>query len=170
MKTFTFSIFLFCSVELKISEQQGTPATTTAATVSLTNPVLTSWKKSTGGTKTYSGITYDSDITGISYTTTGGVGYVYVQGQGIPSYSVGPWTANPNQPSGQNWVYKFPTTPSPNNGTLVSLLLSLGQMGAFTNGIAIYGPWDAYTYGEWHRNALYFEGISFDQCFGHPDG
>ena len=52
MKTFTFSIFLFCSVELKISEQQGTPATTTAATVSLTNPVLTSWKKSTGGTIT----------------------------------------------------------------------------------------------------------------------
>ena len=33
-----------------MSQEQGAPATTTAARVSITNPVLTSWNKYTGGT------------------------------------------------------------------------------------------------------------------------
>jgi hypothetical protein len=31
------------------------------------------------------------------------------------------------------------------------------QIGAWSNGIAIYGPYDGYTYNNvWHRNALYW--------------
>ena len=131
-----------------------------------TNPILTGWKTYSGTTATWGGTSYKTDITGIYYTST----YVYVTGQGIPSYSIGPWQANPNSPSGQSWVYQFPLTPSVGAGTS-NLITSLGQTGAWANGMAIYGPWDGYTYsGVWHRNALIFEGISFDQCYGHPDG
>ena len=140
-----------------------------ATVCSSTNPVISSWKQSTGTTKTYNSVAYVTDITFVYYTST----KAYVLGQGIPSYSIGPWNANPNTPSGQNWVYQFPLTPTANTGSLVYQLLSLGQIGAWSNGLAIYGPWDGYSYGSlgiWHRNALYYEGISFDQCYGHPDG
>jgi hypothetical protein len=128
----TFSFCLIYSITVYVVETQ-----TTASAVSLSNPVFTSWKQSIGNSKTYSSVTYYTDITSISYTTNGSVDYVYVQAQGIPSYSVGPWSANPNTPSGQNWIYKFPISPTRNTGTLTSTLLSLGQMGAFSNGIAI---------------------------------
>jgi hypothetical protein len=117
------------------------------------NPILSSWKQSTGATKTYNNVAYLTDITFIYYSST----TAYVLGQGIPSYSIGPWNANPNTPSGQNWVYRYPLTPTQNTGTLTSLLLSLGQIGAWSNGIAMYGPYDGYTYNTvWHRNALYW--------------
>jgi hypothetical protein len=117
------------------------------------NPILSSWKQSTGATKTYNNVAYLTDITFIYYSST----TAYILGQGIPSYSIGPWNANPNTPSGQNWVYRYPLTPTQNTGTLTSLLLSLSQIGAWSNGIAMYGPYDGYTYNTvWHRNALYW--------------
>jgi hypothetical protein len=118
-----------------------------------TNPVLSSWIKATGTKKTYSGTSWYTDITSISYSSTNS----YVKGEGLPSYSIGPWTANPNTPSGQSFTYVFPLSPTNATGTQSSLLLSLGQIGAWSNGMAIYGPWDGYTYNNvWHRNALYW--------------
>jgi hypothetical protein len=118
-----------------------------------TNPVLSAWIKCTGTTKTYSGKTWYTDITSISYSSA----YAYVQGQGLPSYTIGPWAANPNTPSGQNFTYAFPLTPTNATGSQSSILLSLGQQGAWTNGMALYGPYDGYTYNTyWHRNALYW--------------
>ena len=70
----------------------------TVSIVSLDNPLMSSWKKTTGSKQTFKGVSYATDITGIYYTSN----EVYVTSQGIPSYSIGPWTANPNQPSGQN--------------------------------------------------------------------
>jgi hypothetical protein len=118
-----------------------------------TNPVLSSWIQCTGKTKTYSGKTWYTDITTISYSSTN----AYVQGQGLPNYNIGPWAANPNTPSGQNFTYVFKLSPTNATGTQSSLLLSLGQIGAWSNGMAIYGPFDGYTYNNvWHRNALYW--------------
>ncbi len=118
-----------------------------------TNPVLSSWIQCTGKTKTYSGTSWYTDITSISYSST----YAYVKGEGLPNYSIGPWTANPNTPSGQNFTYVFKLSPTNATGTQSSLLLSLGQIGAWSNGMAIYGPFDGYTYNSvWHRNALYW--------------
>ena len=118
-----------------------------------TNPVLTSWIKANGTKKTYSGSTWYTDITSISYSSS----MAYVVGQGLPSYTIGPWTANPNTPKGQNFTYVFPLSPTNATGTQSNLLLSLGQIGAWSNGMAIYGPFDGYTYNTvWHRNALYW--------------
>ena len=117
------------------------------------NPVLSSWIKATGTKKTYSGTSWYTDITSISYSSTN----AYVQGQGLPNYNIGPWAANPNTPSGQNFTYVFKLSPTNATGTQSSLLLSLGQIGAWSNGMAIYGPFDGYTYSNvWHRNALYW--------------
>ena len=128
----------------------------TVSIVSLDNPLMSSWKKTTGSKQTFKGVSYATDITGIYYTSN----EVYVTSQGIPSYSIGPWTANPNQPSGQNWVYKFPLNPQKSTRSGLSLTTSLGQIGAWANGMAIYGPWDGYIYANqniWHRNALFYE-------------
>jgi len=131
------------------------------------SPLLSSWIKTNGSTKTYNGVTYTTDVTGIYYSSTD----VYVKGQGIPSYSIGPWSSNPNTPSGPSWVFIFPLNQT-SNTVSTNLLLSLGQIGAWSNAMAIYGPYDGVSYasaGIWHRNALVYEGISFDQCYGHPD-
>ena len=133
------------------------------------NPLYSSWIKTTGSKQTFKSVSYTTDVTGVYYSSSS----AYVTSQGIPSYKIGPWTANPNQPSGQNWVYQFPLNPSKNNGGGPTLTTSLGQIGAWANGMAIYGPYDGYSYANqdvWHRNALVYEGISFDQCLGHPDG
>ena len=122
------------------------------------NPLLSSWKMTTGSKQTFKGVSYTTDVTGIYYTST----EVYVTSQGIPSYSIGPWKANPNQPSGQNFVYKFPLSPNKSSNSGISLTTSLGQIGSWANGMAIYGPYDGFSYANqnvWHRNALYFEVI-----------
>jgi hypothetical protein len=77
------------------------------------NPVLTSWKQTTGKYQKFNTSSYLTDVTAIYNSST----LVYVVGQGIPSYTIGPWKANPNTPSGQNFVYAFSLSPSKNNGT-----------------------------------------------------
>ena len=134
--------------------------------LSATNPVLSAWKQSTGSTQTFSSVAYKTDILGIYYSTT----YAYVQGNGIPSYSIGPWL-NPNTPSGQSWTFKFPLTPSVASSKF-DLTTYPGQLGAWINGIAMYGPGDGFSFGNldiWHRNAFVYEVTSFDQCLGHAD-
>ena len=134
------------------------------------NPVLTSWKQTTGFYQKFNTSSYLTDVTAIYNSNT----LVYVVGQGIPSYTIGPWKANPNTPSGQNFIFAFSLSPTKNTGAASSnLLTSLGPIGAWSNAIPIFGPWDGFSYaslGIWHRNALVYEGISFDQCLGHPAG
>jgi hypothetical protein len=131
-----------------------------------TSPLLSAWKQSTGTTQTFSNVAYKTDVLSISYSNT----YVYVKANGIPSYSIGPWL-NPNTPSGQNWIFQFPLTPT-SASSKFDLTTYPGQIGAWINGIAMYGPGDGISYGNlnvWHRNAYVFEKISFDQCLGHAD-
>jgi hypothetical protein len=50
-------------------------------------------------------------------------------------------------------------------------MLDSGHIGVWTNGVSIFNPKDGMSYnnqGVWNRNALYYEGVSFDDCLGHP--
>ena len=47
--------------------------------------------------------------------------------------------------------------------------VGLGHIGLFLDGVSIYNPDDAQSYnnlGVWKRNALFWEGPSFDSCKG----
>jgi hypothetical protein len=135
-------------------------------------PEITSWKQNTTATG-YGGIT--SDVQLVQYTSTN----VYVSSTCIPAYSIGPWPTDPNIPSNQNYVHVFTRTPVQNTGTLTTC--GLGAIGVWSNGVSIYNPKDGFYWntstssfvggpgGTWTRNALVYEGVSFDNCLGHPN-
>ena len=137
-------------------------------------PTVTSWKRNTTSATGYNSL--PSNVQIVQYTTTD----VYVSSSCIPDYSIGPWSQNPNTPSNQSFVTKFTRNPIQNTGTLTNT--PMGNMGMWINGVAIYNPKDGYYWnnntssfnspgtGTWNRNALYYEGVSFDNCLGHPDG
>ena len=117
-------------------------------------PVVTLWKQST--TSGYGGIRADVDK--IQYSQY----FVYIHTSGIPSYSIGPWQANPNIPKNMDATYKFPRYPQI---APTKTAVGLGHIGMFINGVAMFNADDAQSYnnqGIWKRNAYYFEGISFD--------
>jgi hypothetical protein len=94
---------------------------------------------------------------------------VYVQCTCIPGYDIGPWAGNPNTPANQDFTFRITRTPVQNTGTLVST--ALGHIGVWRNGVSIFNAKDGMSYnnqGIWNRDALVFEGSSFDACLGHP--
>lgn len=116
-----------------------------------------------------------ANIQTVQYSAT----QVYVSATCVPDYNIGPWTANPNQPSNQNLVCKFTRAAIQNTSAAVSP--GLGNIGLWSNGVAIYNPKDGYYWNNstssfsqgssttgFNRNALVYEGISFDNCLGHP--
>jgi YHYH protein/Secretion system C-terminal sorting domain len=126
-------------------------------------PTITSWIRNTTGATGYNSI--PSNVQVVQYTGTD----VYVSSTSIPDYTIGPWQSNPNTPTNQNFVTKFTRIPQQNTGNQTNT--PLGNMGMWSNGVAIYNPKDGMSYnnaGVWNRNALYYEGISFDNCLGHP--
>ena len=131
-----------------------------------TNPILTSWKQSSGSKKTFNNIAYETDITEVYYSNS----TVFVLTEGIPSHSIGPWLDG-TTPSGQNMIYTFPLEPS-QTVSKVDLTAYLGPIGAFINGVPIYSPYDGTSYNNlsiWHKNAYYSEYNLFDNCLGHAD-
>src|SRR5205814_2757500 len=69
----------------------------------------------------------------------------------------------------KNFVFKITRQPAQNTGTLVQT--GLGHTGVWSNGVSIFNAKDGMSYnnaGVWNQDALYFEGISFDNCLGHP--
>ncbi len=130
-----------------------------------TNPAITSWIINTTGATGYGGI--ESNVQQVQYSSNN----VYISCSSVPAYTIGPWQANPNVPSDQNHVFKITLNPAKNTGTLVNT--PLGHIGVWSNGVSIYDPEDGMSYnnaGVWNQNALYYEGISFDDCLGHPAG
>jgi len=140
-----------------------------------TAPDITSWLQNTTVTG-YDG--YISNVQLVQYSAN----FVYVSCSSIPEYTIGPWPTDPNVPSPQNMVCEFPRVPVQNTGT--PIYTYLGPMGIWSNGVAMYNPCDAnmwdnatssFVMGEdttgtgWNRNALIYEGVSFDDCLGHPD-
>ncbi|MDB9743992.1 YHYH protein [Fibrobacterales bacterium] len=136
--------------------------------------LLNSWVRNTTGETGYDGI--ETNVQVVQYDDD----YVYVSSTGIPDYEIGPWDRNPNTPTNQNSVTRFPKSASKSS---VVKYTGLGAIGMWKNGVAIFNPKDGQywnnssqnfsngvTTSGWNRNALYFEGISFDACLGHPNG
>lgn len=126
-------------------------------------PVVTSWILNPTNATGYGGIV--TNVQQVQYSANN----VYVSASCIPSYSIGPWPSNPNTPSNQNFVYKFTRTPQQNTTTPTTV--GMGHIGVWTNGVSIFNVSDGMSYnnaGVWNRNAYFWEGISFDDCLGHP--
>ena len=127
-------------------------------------PEITSWIINTIGETGYAGIS--TNVQQVQYSTNN----VYISASCIPGYDIGPWQGNPNIPSNQNFVFKITREPVQNTGTLT--VVGLGHIGVWSNGVSIYNANDGMSYnnaGVWNRNALYYEGASFDSCLGHPN-
>lgn len=130
-----------------------------------TGPEITSWILNSGNETGYNSIS--SNIQSIEYSTS----YVYIRASCIPGYDIGPWAANPNQPANQDFVFKFTRNPTENTGTKTST--PMGHIGTWTNGVSIFNALDGFSYndlGIWNQDAIPNEGISFDDCLGHPAG
>lgn len=126
-------------------------------------PDVTSWIINTTNAVGYANI--PSNVQTVQYSAT----QVYVSSTCIPGYSIGPWNANPNIPVNQNFVYKITRSPQQNLNNPIAT--GLGHIGVWSNGVSVFNGKDGMSYnnaGVWNRNALYYEGLSFDACLGHP--
>lgn len=149
----------------------GLPGSSQAESV---NPAVSSFLINTEGTTGNStDPTIDAavsaisaDVQQVSYTDDS----VYVEASGVPSYSVGPFTGNPNTPADVDEIYVLPIAPSSDDSGDPEDA-GLGTMGIFVNGVALYNPEDGFSYNTqdtWHQNASLAEASSFDDCGGHP--
>ena len=127
-------------------------------------PDLAAWKLNTTGQTGYGGL--PANVQQVRYSAAN----VYTNSSGIPSYSIGPWPQNPNTPTNQNYLLRFPRQPQVKTGTKTNT--PLGRIGLLTNGVPIYNAMDGRSYNNqniWHQNANVVEAVSFDSCLGHPD-
>ena len=128
-------------------------------------PEITSWILNLNGATNPSFPNYLTNVQDVCYTSTD----VYVSCTCIPGYDIGPWSQNPNQPANQNFVFKISLNPQENTGNKTKA--PMGHTGVWSNGVSIFNAEDGMSYnnqGVWNQNALYFEGVSFDDCLGHP--
>ena len=134
-----------------------------AAGVEAAPPELDFWLLNVSGLTGYNGL--PADIQRIRYSTDN----AYVNASGIPYYTIGPWPGNPNTVTNQDKLFRFPRNPVVNAGTKTAT--SLGAIGVWVNGVAIYNALDAHSYNNlniWHQNAVIVEAGGFDACLGHP--
>lgn len=127
------------------------------------SPEITSWIINSTGETGYDGI--ETNVQQVQYSDDN----VYVSCTCIPGYDIGPWVANPNIPVNQNFVYKITRFPVENTGILTET--PMGHTGVWSNGVSIFNAKDGMSYeneGIWNQNAVVVEGISFDECLGHP--
>lgn len=126
-------------------------------------PTVTSWILNPGNETGYGG--YLTNTQEVWYTAND----AYVVCTCIPGYDIGPWAGNPNTPANQNFTFKITRTPVENTGT--DVVTGLGHIGVWRNGVSIFNAKDGMSYnnqGIWNRDALVWEGASFDVCLGHP--
>ena len=64
-------------------------------------------------------------VLGIKYTSTS----VYITTNSVPTYSIGPWVANPNNPAAKNKIIQFNLVPTVPTGTKTY------------NGLGVIGVW-----------------------------
>ena len=140
-----------------------TTSTAATATTAVLSPALTAWVRSTGY---FNSTTSLNNVWKVTYSAS----YVYVYTNSLPSWSpIGPWKNNPNKATGQNLIAKISRIPV---WAASKSATSLGPIGVLTNGVAFFNANDGQSYknyGVWYRNALVFEGASFDGCAAHPD-
>ncbi len=138
---------------------------TNSSTCKPTNPELYSWVRNLTNSTGFNNII--SNVKNVNYTNTD----VYVSANCIPGYNIGPWPSNPNTPVSKNFVFKITRNPVPKTGTATAV--GLGHTGIWSNGVSVFNAYDGMSYnnaGVWRRDALFWEGISFDNCLGHAAG
>ena len=126
-------------------------------------PVISIWLLNRTGTTGYNGIL--ANVQRVRYSDN----FVYPSSTGVPSYTIGPWNANPNVAAAQNFTFKVPRSPVVQTGTKTST--PLGPAGVWKDGVALFNVLDGMSYQNqniWHQNAVIAEAISFDACNGHP--
>lgn len=161
------------------------------AAVAQLSPAVSSWLQNTtikgrhyvsGNSTAIPDASLTANVQSVQYSAN----YVYVSTQGIPSYVTGPFLdGNPNVAGNQNAIFKFPLSPVPNTGSLTPT--SLGNIGVFVNGVALFdyrdgkswnstnnamggGPMSPPGDGVWNRDAIVAERAGFDCAKGHPAG
>jgi hypothetical protein len=171
-------------------------------TTPLEDPRISSWL--TNSTTRYARIykTKADQANGISSTTwTNGAGiqslpvyagiqaiysstnWVYFRASGLGSHVMGPWYLDaqktqlfPNYPKNQKTFYRIPKNPTvPATKTLTSL----GAIGYFVDGVAMFDGEDSYKWngttetnqgtGYWYRDAFTNEFPSFDPNYAHQE-
>lgn len=159
------------------------------ATNAQTNPAITSWMINTtgltgshyvSGNSTPIQDSYEANVQDVQYSTN----YSYISCSGIPAYTIGPYQdGNPSQASDNSYIYKIPLNPTANTGTPTAT--SMGQIGIWINGVALYdyrdgvswsfssnaeagGPLGGTGDGVWNRDAVISENDGFDCSKGHP--
>ncbi len=118
--------------------------------------------------------------------------WVYLKTPDLGPYMMGPWYDNAaksalfvNIPKNQNLTVRFPRTstlgtiPTTKTGTAGLNVGGVMQdaVGFFIDGVALFDPMDGFSYasgtetspgtGQWHRDALINEAITFDKGFSH---
>jgi len=134
-----------------------------AVSANAQSPELSSWIVNSLIQTGYGGI--ETNVQQVDYSATN----VYVACTCIPGYDIGPWTSNPNTPANQNFVFKITRNPVENTGTKTAT--PMGHIGVWSNGVSIFNALDGMSYnnqGVWHQDAIPNEGVSFDDCLGHP--
>ena len=122
-------------------------------------------------------LTDSSDIKSVCYDNDD----VYIRANGLASYTMGPFLMNPNEPSNQDYTFKFTRSPSEETGTKTAISL-VGAVGFAVNGVVLYGYGDAKSYsirddenvsngdGNWDTDAWVAEGETMDATgAGHAD-
>lgn len=155
-----------------------------------TDPAITSWLQNTTKTGSYyssgNSTAIDNGILVNCQSVKYSNSFVYVETKGVPAYPTGPFLdGNPSQAQSQNAIFKFPLNPQKNTGTPTAT--SLGNIGVFINGVALFdfqdgvawntatnswcgGPGNPPCTGTkyWTRDAVVFERKGFDCSKGHP--
>ena len=153
------------------------------------NPAIKSWLQNTTGIKGRHYIKNNStaindadsaNVLGVYYSATS----VYIRTNGVPAYVTGPFLdGNPSLTTSQNAIFKMTLTPVENTGTPTAT--SGGNIGLFTNGVAMFdyrdgvswqnssnslkgGPLGGMGDGVWNRDAIVAERGGFDCAKGHP--
>jgi hypothetical protein len=158
------------------------------------NPAITTWLQNNTQTGTYYISGNSTKVNNNIFVNCQKVEYsansVYVTTSGIPAYPTGPFLDNnPSQASNQSAIFKFPLSPSKNNGTPTNT--SGGNIGIFINGVALFDyrdgvawntstnslcggpgrtpcPGGPMTTQAWNRDAVLAEKPGFDCSKGHP--
>ena len=80
---------------------------------------------------------FDADVQRIRHNGND----VYINATGIPSYAIGPWPdGNPDVAMNQRYLVRIPKVPNEQMGPKTAT--SLGTIGHWVNGVAIYNSWD----------------------------
>ncbi len=101
--------------------------------------------------------------------------WLYLRSSGLASHIMGPWQNGsfPNLPINTKTFYRIPRT---NSVPATKTLTSLGAIGYFVDGVAMFDTRDAFYWngssegngtGNWNREAYVNEGATFDPGYAH---